>query len=79
MRMSFAAVAAQSAPSTMYPRSLVLAPGHTRSIAARGTRAIHVSRDASAVVGNSRHARSGRIMLPNPAFERTRISVVVCD
>jgi hypothetical protein len=33
----------------------------------------NVGRGAGVLVSNSRHVRSGRVMLPNPAFERTRI------
>jgi hypothetical protein len=46
------------------------------SAALGGTHKIQVCRNSSASVGQPRHAHSGRITLPNPAFERTRVSVV---
>jgi hypothetical protein len=72
----FCPVGVQSALSTICPQSVVLAAGHTRSSAFCGTRSMNVGCNASVLVSGSRLARSGRIMLPNPAFERTRISMV---
>lgn len=86
IRMSSAAVAGQSTTSTICPESVVLAAGRTRLAAVCSTRSMNVGRNASVLVGSSRLARSGGIMLANSAFERARISVVgmrvtalVCD
>ena len=73
-RMKSPAVAARVTPSGKVPGLVAPAGIGSASVERGGTHKFEARRNSSAGVGEPRHTHSGRITLPNPAFERTRFS-----